>query len=134
MRYIVEIPGTLPTAADHVRMREKSMHDAHEFEVLMIKYLAARFRDVGVKLEARAYVGIIWVRPDTAESPESVSWPEQFIPDALVHSQAIRNRRSARFETFDLGFRTNPNNPRTIIIVADTEHELLRSEELRAYA
>lgn len=134
MRYVVEIPGTLPTASDHVRMREKSMREAHELELLTIKYLAARFRDAGVKLETKAYIGIIWVRPDMAESPTSVSWPEQFIPDALVFSRSIGNRASARFETFDLGFRTNPTNPRTIIIVADTEHELLRSEELRAYA
>lgn len=134
MRYVVEIPGTLPTAADHVRMREKSMRKAHEFEVLMIKYLAARFRNAGMRFDRNAYVGIIWVRPDTASAPKSVSWPAQFIPDALVCAQAFNGMRQKRIEIFDLGFRVNSSDPRTIIIAADTENELLRSEELIAYA
>lgn len=134
MRYVVEIPGTLPTAADHARIREKSMHEAREFEVFMIKYLAARFRDAGMRFERKVYVGVIWVRPDTAAVPKSVSWPAQFIPEALMCANVTRGMRQTRIETFDLGFRVNSNDPRTIIIAADTENELLRSEELLAYA
>ena len=134
MRYVVEIPGTLPTAADHARIRGKSMHEAREFEVFMIKYLAARFRDAGMRFERKVYAGVIWVRPDTAVAPKSVSWPAQFIPEALMCANVTRGMRQTRIETFDLGFRVNSNDPRTIIIAADTENELLRSEELLAYA
>lgn len=131
MVYEVEIEGTLPTFGEWANEgflygRIKALKKRES----MIESLIPLFADLP-KFDGHAYIGIVWVRPDSKEKQSSVCYAKTLILSALRRASIVRSDYSLLTDLIDLGFLFNARNPRTIVCIADSLDELYAHQESR---
>lgn len=131
MVYEVEIEGTLPTFSDyldtyvlHGRRMALMKRDR------MIENLVPLFR-IPPNFDGHAYVGIVWIRPNSKEDQQSVSYAKTLILIALQRAGVVIDDLFRIADPIDLGFFFNARAPRTIIRIADSLDELYAHQESR---
>lgn len=123
MIYTLEIPGTLPTLNQYVNAERTNRFAAAKIkrktqETIMWQMLGHPV------FEGHVYVAFTWIRPDMKSDKDNVAFAKKFILDALQEAGVIKNDSWRMCTPFDLGFKVNKDNPRTIVRIADTLEEI----------
>lgn len=123
MIYTFEIPGTLPTLNQYVDMERTNRFvaakakRATQDEILWSLMGHPEF-------DGHVYIAFTWVRPNMRNDKDNVAFAKKFILDALQEAGVIKNDSWRMCTPFDLAFKLNKDNPRTIVTIADTLEEI----------
>lgn len=123
MIYTFEIPGILPTLNQYVDAERTNRFMAAKLKrgtQEQIEWLT-----LGHPIfDGHVYVAFTWIRPDMRSDKDNVAFAKKFILDALQEAGVIKNDSWRMCTPFDLGYKVNKQNPRTIVRIADTLEEI----------
>lgn len=123
MIYTFEIPGILPTLNQYVDVERTNRFVAakvkRETQDTILWSLMGH-----PSFDGHVYVAFTWVRPNAKCDKDNVAFAKKFILDALQEAHVIKNDSWRMCTPFDLGYKVNKQNPRTIVRIADTLEEI----------
>lgn len=123
MIYTLEIPGTLPTLNKYVEAERTNRFMAAKLKRETQEQIA--WLTLGHPIfDGHVYIAFTWIRPDMRSDKDNVAFAKKFILDALQEAGVIKNDSWRMCTPFDLGFKVNKDNPRTIVRIADTLEEI----------
>lgn len=123
MIYTLEIPGTLPTLNRYIETERTNRFIAAKLKRDTQEQIA--WLTLGHPVfDGHVYVAFTWIRPDMRSDKDNVAFAKKFILDALQEAHVIKNDSWRMCTPFDLGFKVNKDNPRTIVRIADTLEEI----------
>lgn len=119
----LEIQGTLPTLNQYVNAERTSRFVAAKIkretqDAIMWQMLGHPV------FKGHVYVAFTWIRPDMRSDKDNVAFAKKFVLDALQEAGVIKNDSWRMCTPFDLGYKVNKQNPRTIVRIADTLKEI----------
>lgn len=123
MIYTVEFTGVLPTFNQYSALERTNRLKAAEVKRQVQDGLLRQMTDAK-SFNGHVYVGFVWIRPDMRYDKDNVAFAKKFILDALQEAHVIKNDSWRMCTPFDLGFKVNSDNPRTIVRIADTLEEI----------
>lgn len=123
MIYTVEFAGVLPTFNQYSGLERTNRLKAAEVKRQVQDGLLRQMTDAK-SFNGHVYVGFVWIRPDMRYDKDNVAFAKKFILDALQEAHVIKNDSWRMCTPFDLGFKVNKDNPRTIVRIADTLEEI----------
>lgn len=123
MIYTVEFTGVLPTFNQYSALERTNRLKAAEVKRQVQDGLLRQMTDAK-SFNGHVYVGFVWIRPDMRYDKDNVTFAKKFILDALQEAHVIKNDSWRMCTPFDLGYKVNKQNPRTIVRIADTLEEI----------
>lgn len=123
MIYTVEFTGVLPTFNQYSALERTNRLKAAEVKRQVQDGLLRQMTDAK-SFNGHVYVGFVWIRPDMRYDKDNVAFAKKFILDALQEAHVIQNDTWRLCTPFDLGYKINKSNPRTIVYVSDRFEEI----------
>lgn len=129
MKCSFTIPGTLPTLNEYVsRERAHRMIAAKLKRSTQDEIMWAIKAHKLPRFDSHVYVGFVWIRPDMRADKDNVAFAKKFILDALQEMGVIKRDSWKLCTPYDLDYAVNKNNPRTVVIIADSYEEMMGRE------
>ena len=119
MRYVFEVPGTLPTLNQYVDAERSNRLYAAKVKRQAQAEVRAAVGAGAPCFEGAVDVWMLWVRPDMRSDKDNVAFAKKFVLDALQETGTIRKDSWKLCTPHDFGFTVNKANPRTLVLVQD---------------
>lgn len=117
MRYVFEIPGTLPTLNEYMNRERANRYAAASMKKQAQKRICECMENPP-RFKGYVEVEFSWYRPDMRSDKDNVAFAKKFILDALQEAGVIRKDSWKLCTPYDVGFMVNRKNPRTVVCVA----------------
>lgn len=118
--YTFEIPGQFVSLNEYVDAERVNRFKAAKIKKDMTEKAQNAVPDDAPHFEApHVYVYFTWVAPNMRKDKDNVSFAKKFILDGLQKAGVIKRDSWKLCTPFDIGFKVNPNNPRTIVTITD---------------
>lgn len=120
MRYVFEIPGTLPTLNEYVSAERANRYAAAGMKK-RTQQLILGCLDGAPRFEGHVRIEFMWCRPDMRCDKDNVAFAKKFVLDALQEAGVIQRDSWKLCDPYDVGFAVNKRNPRTVVSIEGKE-------------
>lgn len=118
--YSLEIPGTLPSLNDYVRVERGNRYAAAKLKRKAHEQVIAAMEDPP-RFDGPVYVSFQWHRPDRRTDKDNVAFAKKFVLDALQEAGVIASDKWAMCTPIDSCFRVDKENPRTLVTIVEAD-------------
>lgn len=119
MRYLFEIPGTLPTLNQYTDANRAGWQGGARIKRQAEAEIKMAIGKDHPSFDGAVDVWMLWVRPDMRTDKDNVCFAKKFIQDALQAKGVIERDSWKLCTPHDFGFAVSKARPRTVVLVQD---------------